>query len=74
MMGQVSKEISIALQVEEWDAIQTAIYKKECPPWKGIKKSWERSREIERESEHCKTKKCIPKKQLLLSQPEEGLK
>ena len=32
MMGQVSKEISIALQVEEWDAIQIAIYKKECPP------------------------------------------
>ena len=32
MMGQISKEISIALQVEEWDVIQTAIYKKERPP------------------------------------------
>ena len=59
-----------------WDAIQTAINKKEGPPLGGggQKKFGERNREIERESDHCNTEKYIPKEHLLLGPCEEGLK
>lgn len=34
----------------------------------------ERNREMEKENDHYKTEKCIPKEQLLLDQSDEGLK
>ena len=61
-MGQAFKERSKTLKVEGWDAIQIVINRKEDPPWWWSKKFGEGNREIERESDHCKTKKCIPKK------------
>ena len=48
VMWQVSKEISIALQVEGWDAIQTAINVKEGHICAGIGKS--SKGEIEKET------------------------
>ena len=38
------------------------------------KKLRERDKELERESDHCKIEKYIPKEHLLLSLPEEELK
>ena len=38
VMWQVSKEGSMAIQVESWDAIQAAIYRKEDNPWGDQKK------------------------------------
>lgn len=38
VMGQVSKKGSRTIQVEGLDAIPTAIYRKEDPPRKGMKK------------------------------------
>ena len=35
VMGQVSRERSIVFQVEGWDAIQTTVYRKEDPHWRG---------------------------------------
>ena len=61
VIGQVSKEGSTTIQVEGWDAIQAAIYRKEDPPRERLEKvQGERNREIEREIDHCKTKKCKP--------------
>ena len=38
VMWQVSKEGSMAIQVEGWDAIQAAIYRNEDNPWGDQKK------------------------------------
>ena len=38
MIGQVSKEGSMTIQVEGLDAILATIYRKEDPPRKGIRK------------------------------------
>ena len=47
-MGQVSKEGSATIQMEGLDAIQAAIYRKEDPPRRGIKKiKGERNRKRE---------------------------
>jgi len=51
----------VAIKVEGWDAIQTAIYRKEDPPRQG---DWKKFRE--RESDHCIIEKCVPKESLLL--------
>ena len=46
VMGQVSKEGSMAIQVEGWDAIQAVIYRKEDNLVGGIRKNL---KEINRE-------------------------
>ena len=46
-MGQVSKLRSMAIQVEGWDAILTAIYRREDPLGRGIGKSLERRERME---------------------------
>ena len=51
MIGQLSKKGSTTIQVEGWDAIQVAIYRKEDPPGKWIKR-------MERERESYETEKC----------------
>ena len=44
VMRQASKKGSTAIQVEGWDAMQIAIYRKEYPPWWESKTSSEREK------------------------------
>ena len=51
-MGQVSRERSIAIQVEGWDAIPVAIYSNEDPLRRGIKNK--KIKKIKKEKQRVK--------------------